>query len=391
MMSANSVVPISSASLFSLQELCDGVVDKLSDVFVEADSLIDLRSIALVSPNFRDAAQRVIFSDVSIQRQGTGYKDEEATWMRFLATMRTSPHLLRYVKSLTAPVEDRIIGGLSVLELPNLQRLAFDHLNHPDKDISYLAIARMIAFPTIRSVSFIHLDVTLALFLGLFKTFTPRITRLGIHGVHDEAQSSANVAFNLESVQISALRIANMPLRPGSDWILDPLCPFEFGSVRELVLGANMVAAGDSEYAAMLAAILDRVRNNLEELIVQDQQYMTSLVSLANLHSLRALCININNRHLLELLLPLLPSPSLRDLSLIIHYDEQSIEFSPILKLSSVMTTNALPVLRNINLVFIGIDSLDAETTKGIQGALISWMNAGKLSINCVVSERRPR
>ncbi|KAK6971264.1 hypothetical protein R3P38DRAFT_3242702 [Favolaschia claudopus] len=245
----------------------------------------------------------------------------------------------------------------------------------------------------------------------VFKSFTPRITRLGIHGVHDEAQSSANVAFSLESVQISALRIANMPLRPGSYWILDPLCPFEFGSVRELVLGANMVAAGDSEYAAMLAAILDRVRNNLEELIVQDQralifsiaitmalttdvdflEYMTSLVSLANLHSLRALCININNRHLLELLLPLLPSPSLRDLSLIIHYDEQSIEFSPILRLSSVMTTNALPVLRNINLVFIGIDSLDAETTKGIQGALISWMNAGKLPINCVVSERRPR
>ncbi|KAK7007277.1 hypothetical protein R3P38DRAFT_2793122 [Favolaschia claudopus] len=223
-------------------------------------------------PPSRDTAQRIIFSDVSIQRQGTGYKDEEATWMRFWPLCELLP-------TSCAPVEDRIIGALSVLELPNLQRLAFDYLNHPDKDISYLAIARMIAFPTIRSVSFIHLDVTLALFLGLFKSFTPRITRLGIHGVHDEAQSSANVAFTLESVQISALRIANMPLRPGSDWILDPLCPFEFGSVRELVLGANMVATGDSECAAMLAAILDRVRNNLEKLIVQDQRALISSIA----------------------------------------------------------------------------------------------------------------
>ncbi|KAK7018191.1 hypothetical protein R3P38DRAFT_2981670 [Favolaschia claudopus] len=379
-----------SQSPFHIQELCDQIALSVPASPAPSSDLQirTLRTLSLVSPAFKSAAQRILFCDIDVKSLTLrGKREEVQAWNRFLLIVTThSPHLLTYIKRLDLPFRDDVLSKLRSLHFPNVQALVF---RGPDlfreTDVALEVMSEMMRLPSVRSASFLNLTCPVPRFLRLFEHCSAALSSVTLENI---PAIERPVHVPARRVELKQFQFSNMPVQLCPEWLFNRTCPFDFSHVQVVAFPWN---SRGGNIVPVLAGILDRVRGSVRRLALLDPRYITPPISLANMPKLQHLELDIIGDHLLSVLLPALSAAGgrLKLLRLSVRYDDKPSDIRALERLGAAMTLDVLPVLQYFYLIMPGvqintvkgIDGLEGVRRERIERAFAVWKNAGNFKL----------
>ncbi|KAF7348769.1 hypothetical protein MVEN_01396400 [Mycena venus] len=295
---------------FQVQELCDHIT-----AFIQSSA--ELRSCALVSHTFASSAQRLLFHDIILSPGISGindiyaqhYRDDAAICGRFISVLHASPHLIPLVRRLRVALDERVVQ-LSQIKFSHLRDIVFHRNNagtpQPANDAVCLAVAKMIALPSIRRLGLINaIFDNPQSFAQLCLDSTPQLESLFLYCVNVRTHSSDQTSPPARRASIQQLQLIDG--RP-PQWLLNPLSPFDFSQLTNVDL-FSMRAMVPITIALIDGArsTITRLKLNADFFAKYDQSNLTMLATLPALQHLSVFC----HGHLLEdveMFLALLPT-----------------------------------------------------------------------------------
>jgi hypothetical protein len=220
------------------QELLDKIVGSVCDTE-------DLRSCAISASSLLPTAQMLLFSDISVDhpRKYTGNpptEDEDRTFTaaafrRLASLLIDSPHLVRYIESVSTTAYLDVVTVLADMNLSHLCDLTLcgDVSNSIDGTLIE-PVRRLIALESMRRVK-IRADFS----AEILSAPPPHLTEL----VFDDAEENGgscivSLAAGAPCTEVKYLTLYNSP--GIADWLVDVDCPFDFTHLLEVVVLASM-------------------------------------------------------------------------------------------------------------------------------------------------------
>ncbi|KAJ6477283.1 hypothetical protein DFH09DRAFT_1379389 [Mycena vulgaris] len=229
-------------AVFQVQELCDNIVGLV-------DSPTDLKAFALVSSKFAASAQRNLFHEIILTRTCFSFEgsiaglastaDEAAACRQFISVITATPHLLPMVHRLRVSMFRDVVEPLSKVQFPNLQVLMLqdEPLRFPNTKTSEAA-GKIVSLPSIRRVELRSLRFRYMRDLGrMFEHCTSRLDSVVIYRirVYDEAHPHS-LSAPVRRAAVKDLWLSEDCGYERGQWILDPLCPFDFSALTAVDL-----------------------------------------------------------------------------------------------------------------------------------------------------------
>ncbi|KAJ7677164.1 hypothetical protein B0H17DRAFT_1139811 [Mycena rosella] len=221
-----------------IQELLDRCID-----FLDASNPA-LRACSLVNRSWVHPAQARIFSEIKLEDPRTSLESLHIRVSGLLSLMDGSQHLIRYISTLhmsnrAMPSPDHFVRicsfpfiRLSSLKIWHLDRLA------PDSEVS-VAIQRMLALPTLRSLHFACRFTDRKHFLGMWANCSSNITDLALScRIEDDRAAPSGGPGPAAQRHIVLASFQANEIEDILWWLEDPHCPFNFTRLRAL-LGAG--------------------------------------------------------------------------------------------------------------------------------------------------------
>ncbi|KAJ7883906.1 hypothetical protein B0H14DRAFT_2701289 [Mycena olivaceomarginata] len=211
-------------SPLGISELLDQYIGLLHE------STSDLAACALVSRSWVPAAQSRIFKSLSITAPSTAQNTR--LWSRCQATLRGSPHLIRYIHSLSVSSTSMLYDTFAaVCTYP------FTHLRKIFVVIGFevVLLQHMFSLPTLRSAECIF--ITPANWLPILGHCSPALKHLSVMQCQsspetlDPSSYQFSTPFQLKSLCIRCAEI--------SDWLSPAGLPLDFSSLRFLSIGTT--------------------------------------------------------------------------------------------------------------------------------------------------------
>ncbi|KAJ7798986.1 hypothetical protein B0H14DRAFT_2904611 [Mycena olivaceomarginata] len=224
----------------NVQELCDLIAGFLQE------SKWDLRACSLLSPSFTSAAQRYLFADIIFNRGTLDIDDvsrlerydEAKACARLCAVLRSSPHLIPFIRRMRASLEPGVLTPLSKVDFPNLYDIVFHRRTGGAASAETIALAaRLIGSLSIRRVGLLSPAFNgMQDFIRLFAQHTPALDSIFLDKVllDETGTQEANVTLPPPSsrVRVKTLRW---------DWnhefptlLLNSALPLDLSSVVDL-------------------------------------------------------------------------------------------------------------------------------------------------------------
>ncbi|KAJ7488287.1 hypothetical protein FB451DRAFT_1391234 [Mycena latifolia] len=230
--------PTSTTTVFGIQELCDQISHHIA---LYDPSQATLKSAALVSQTLCIAAQSQIFRHVDLDvwrifgvaRTGADYPALDAAPSAFrglFAVLAASPHLLRYIRSLSVPTHSRILEWVLGMEL-SLQKIRLNFMSTKSTDVDALRLARdCIGLPSIRKVELVNVHLPLDRIAFLFESCGSNLDSLSFSCVDPYWDlSNGPVLHSTERrAQIRKLKLFYVSGAPLQDWLFSSALPFDF-------------------------------------------------------------------------------------------------------------------------------------------------------------------
>jgi hypothetical protein len=244
---ASSLIMANAA--LKVQELCDHIANFL------AGSKWDLRACALVSPTFTSSAQRRLFHDIIFNR-GTldiddiailGRYDEARACARLCSVLKTSPHLIPFIRRMRISLESAVLNPLSELEFPNLYDIVFHRRRGgPASEEIIVLAAQLIGAPSVRRVGLVAPIFNSIHDMGrLFQQHTPALDSIFLHHVAFNKtimENESAVAIPPSRVRVKTLHWwLHYHAEPAT--IFDPAFPLDLSALVELDFGARLTPA----------------------------------------------------------------------------------------------------------------------------------------------------
>ncbi|KAJ6564719.1 hypothetical protein B0H19DRAFT_1141789 [Mycena capillaripes] len=230
-------------TLTQSEDLCDHISAFL-------DSPADLVSCAVVSPVFTVSAQRHLFRDIEFHGNTRG-----AACSQLCSAVKTSPHLLRFIRRLQVALCLDELEQLHTLDFPNLEEIAIVSQSTVLNDIQLhgldLLAARIISLPSVRRVELGQVMLEMAQLQRLFERFTPRLEALSLNHPFIIRFVTPDVTIPPRRPPIRILRLQHMS--SGWKWLSIPVCPFDFTQLRTFELMEATPTPLHTRYSALLA------------------------------------------------------------------------------------------------------------------------------------------
>ncbi|KAF7354082.1 hypothetical protein MVEN_01095600 [Mycena venus] len=305
-----------NSSVLNVQELCDQVASFLQE------SKWDLRACSLVSPALTSAAQRHLFSDIIFNRGSLDIDDisllerydEVKVCGRFCAVLKTSPHLIPYVRRMRISLESGVLKLLTKFEFPNLHDVVFHRRRGGAASEEVIALAaQLIGAPSIRRVGLVSpIFDTLHDMSGLFDKHTPALDSIFLYNItFNKTIAEAGDPPSMKSPRVSVKTLRwglHQQLDPAM--MLDPAFPLNFSALVELDFGAQLTP--------VMQKLVERARCSIRRLSLDAQHvanddYASSAqpTFLAQLPALTHLTLSSTAHHLADAeILPVPPTPA---------------------------------------------------------------------------------
>ncbi|KAJ7458575.1 hypothetical protein FB451DRAFT_1563927 [Mycena latifolia] len=237
-------------TVLRIPELCDHIADYL------CESSADLKSCAFISRALTSSAQRHLFRDIVLYGNGLPmnavhlpqFVDEEVPCERLCAVLKTSPHLVPFVRRLRASLEAAVVVPLSKIKFPNLQGLVLHRaIGRAADEGSLVGMAALIRLPSIRSVSLLFpIFHHMGDFRQIFEYHAPRLEALFIHALHVGSYAAEQPLSTPPRAHIKRLHLSPCYEYPSGKWFVDPLFPFDFSALESLECDADFLDTGDA-------------------------------------------------------------------------------------------------------------------------------------------------
>ncbi|KAJ7110619.1 hypothetical protein C8R44DRAFT_261761 [Mycena epipterygia] len=250
-------------TVLQTQELCDYITDFLH-------SSADLKSCALVSPQFTASAQRHLFHDIILNPgcsriDGYGIRrsfDEAGACRRLCLVLKGSPHLTRLVRRLRASLEDEVIKQLATVKFSNLEELFLNRRRGGvSKSSVLLSAAEIIGLPSIRHVGLLFLIFRDMHDLArLFEKCTDQLQALYLDNtsVLPYFDTPDPLAF-AQRAKIKRLHFAGDRTRKYWAWLLHPLCSFDLTELHDVDGGGMNVFSPASALLELSCSTIERL------------------------------------------------------------------------------------------------------------------------------------
>ncbi|KAJ6492055.1 hypothetical protein C8R45DRAFT_191280 [Mycena sanguinolenta] len=237
-------------SVLDVQELCDLTVGFLTQY------KSDLKACSFVSPTFRSAAQRHLFSDIIVNRGSLdiddlsflGWFDEVGACKRLCAVLESSPHLLVFIQRMRTSLEPGVLQLLTKFSFPNLHDIVFHgRINGPASGEAILLASKLISSLSVRRVGLLSLifnDVQ-----DLHRLLEQRapaldsifLDKLIVQNEKPAAEEGNRAPARSFLVHVKALRwVSHNRLQPAV--ILDPAFPLDLSKLEDVDLGSDLVS-----------------------------------------------------------------------------------------------------------------------------------------------------
>ncbi|KAJ7177407.1 hypothetical protein C8R43DRAFT_974766 [Mycena crocata] len=203
------------------QELLDQFISPFSD------SLVDLKTRALVSRSWAAVAQRCLFKTITIDGLRT------CIWLK--QDLPTTPHLIPHIRHLSMYPTEFVIQEACRFLFTHLESVFIFLIAIQDRQSAH-ELQRLLSLPSIRHVQLRCTDQHLSDFARIWKTCSPNLKHLALDcsqvagGIaSDQEESVRSLTISLESVQLGK----TLGMR---DWLTWDQCPFDFSALRGLTL-----------------------------------------------------------------------------------------------------------------------------------------------------------
>ncbi|KAJ7247681.1 hypothetical protein C8J57DRAFT_314986 [Mycena rebaudengoi] len=229
----------------SLLQVYNGVIEEIAR---HASSRY-LHSVALISPQLCASAQSHIFRDIILAPEELEHHcgrdpvtfmdrhyDVRAACLRLCTILHESPHLVKYVRRLSAEVNSYTMSDtmtpLAEIAFPNLREICFYEIDTSggENDPVHKLAKKKIALPSARAITLEQCRPSFDLLTTLFET-SSHLIELNFDGVYvPGAFIPANVTPRSQRATIEKLRLRG-PSPAFVDWLLAPSSPFDFSQL----------------------------------------------------------------------------------------------------------------------------------------------------------------
>lgn len=226
-----------TATAILAQELWDCVVDNVDPSLY---GYLDLRSCSLVCRAFTHRAQMHLFHDIGFNRPwasdnaGSGPYDQAAAGGRLSAVLKSSPHLVPFIRRICTPVARDVVAQLSGMALSKVNIIDIYaptgyKANMRDDFAATTLLQKFIAMPSVSEVR-INSGTSIGVvnLVHLFRTPSPAMVALDVSFVSFSQQNNHDLA-QLKSgkprVYIHRLRLCASKV--AGAWLAHPDCPFD--------------------------------------------------------------------------------------------------------------------------------------------------------------------
>lgn len=226
-----------------VQELCDLIAGFLQE------SKWDLRACSLLSPSFTSAAQRYLFTDIIFNRGTLDINDfsrlerydEGKACRRLCAVLKSSPHLIPFIRRIRASLEPGVLKPLAKFDFPNLHDIVFHRRKGGAASEETITLAaQLIGLPSIRRVGLLSpMFNGMQDFIRLFEKHAPALDSIFLDKVLlNETNTDENTRVNplpSSRVRVRKLRwdLNNRYAAP----VFHPFLPLDLSAVVDLDLG----------------------------------------------------------------------------------------------------------------------------------------------------------
>ncbi|KAF8215207.1 hypothetical protein K438DRAFT_772519 [Mycena galopus ATCC 62051] len=219
----------------------------------------DLRACALVSKTWTSAAQRYLFKWIYLPANSHA----ENVCSRLERTLAASPDLIRHIHRLDLFQE----GAFTTKWLTRMCNLPFTHLTHVVfHALCYLSgpdsrtLGKLFSLPTLCRVELKGLISWPDVFLPLWESCSPNIRHLRLQcelrrSPYDESAKPFHPTHRHSSSPISLKSLRLGRANNLDDWLIHPLCPFDFSKLAVLSISIHTSVIGWSTMASALQTI----------------------------------------------------------------------------------------------------------------------------------------
>ncbi|KAJ7096817.1 hypothetical protein C8R44DRAFT_812322 [Mycena epipterygia] len=230
------------------QELINHIITFLHD------SPADWPAIALVCRSWVDPAQSHIFRRLPLY---SPRRDEnQRRWARFHATSINSPRLIRHVRQLDVTsfyVSAETFHAICNFPFTHLERVLVSYSN--PTPLHTLGMQQLLSLPTLCRLTIGCHETEPAAFFEIWERFSAGLRHLELvyyststelfHPTHNSPSFIGLESFNLPFTAVLGLL----------DWLMHPLCLFDFSGLKALSTANGMELLGSSNFAPALETI----------------------------------------------------------------------------------------------------------------------------------------
>ncbi|KAJ7112209.1 hypothetical protein C8R44DRAFT_798256, partial [Mycena epipterygia] len=209
----------------------------------------------------------------------------ELRWARFLEAYATSPHLIRHVRQLDVdyiykPTRLSTETFLAVCTFPfrHLRGVSFI-LNYPTSSDA-LALQQFLSSPPLCRVRIYCSNGELSAFWQIWVRCSSSLKHLELTGPFRAADQFLRIPSS-SSIRLESLNLQQQVGEGLHDWLMHPLCPFDFSALKALRIGTNTHLLRSPKFAPALGTL------EALELEPDDNQPTIDLSSFPSLEFLR--------------------------------------------------------------------------------------------------------
>ncbi|KAF7304199.1 hypothetical protein MIND_00652000 [Mycena indigotica] len=234
-----------ASTVFAVPELCDLVAPFLSA------SIWDLRTSSLISRPFTQAAQRLLFRDVILNRgtfdidhvSSMANDDEASKSARLAEVLKNSTAIAGYIRRIRLAFEEAVLRPLEAVDLPNLRAVVFHRRKGgaiTQKSISLGAA--LLALPNVQHVGLIYpIFHSAADATSLLAQHTSKLSSIAVvYGNVVDKETPPPAA--ARRVTVRKLYLEDNPHHNDVNWMFHAQSPLDLVSVEDLSFGKTINA-----------------------------------------------------------------------------------------------------------------------------------------------------